>query len=227
MERNRLMLHPIFHSLVTKPLRSWKLSNTLFWRPNSNHLYRTLPLTRPLSFNNNAVVHGVLCCTWWTIVRKSRVSSLTIDAGLRNAYLEECTNLSGHPLSVYHWNASHSPNFTSHWLLVQCSGQANPPIHVTPEQKGKPTYCKCPIPYKQPTTRNAFYNQDGWVSLPTIALHAYITLPLVSYPVLFLHNRALQFTCSVTITLFRPNHLATTLPIIQPQPPFAHILHKL
>jgi hypothetical protein len=50
------------------------------------------------------------------------------------------------------------------------------------------------------------------VSLPTIALHAYITLPLVLIPVLFLHNRALQFTCSVTISLFRPNHLATTLP---------------
>jgi hypothetical protein len=119
-------------------------------------------------------------------------------------------------LSVYHWNASHSRNSTSHWLLVQCSGQANPPAHVTPEQKGKPTHCKSPIPYKQPTTRNAFYNQDGWVSPPTIALHAYITLPLVLIPVLFLHNRALQFTCSVTITLFRPNHLATTLPDLIP-----------
>lgn len=37
------------------------------------------------------------------------------------------------------------------------------------------------------------------VSLPTIALRAYITLPLVFMSVLFLHNRALQFTCSVTI----------------------------
>jgi hypothetical protein len=72
-----------------------------------------------------------------------------------------------------------------------------------------------------------FTNQDGWVSLPTIALHAYITLPLVLIPVLFLHNRALQFTCSVTIALFRPNHLATTLPIAYPQPYFAQILHKV
>jgi hypothetical protein len=50
---------------------------------------------------------------------------------------------------------------------------------VTPNRRRKPHCCKSLIPYKRPTTQNAFYNQDGWVSSPTIALHAYITVPLV------------------------------------------------
>lgn len=88
-------------------------------------------------FHNNAFVNNVLCCTWWSIVRALRVSSLTIDAGLRNAYLEECIKLSSHPLCIpmeCQPRPKKPPATTSRPTLY--AGKSCQ-THVTPEPKWK------------------------------------------------------------------------------------------
>ena len=133
-------------------------------------------------------------------------------------------------LSVYHWNASHLSEFTSHRIPIQFVDQASPPNTCDPLTEGE-NHTIINLSFHtsdQPPGMPVTIKMAG-VSLPTIALHAYITLTsCVDCLFLFLHNRALQFTLFSHNLPVQTNLLATTLPDrISLSHTSAQILHKV